>query len=66
MLLLKMIMKSLKFNDYFEMSLLYDLIINLAICNSRNFTFINSIISTMRKSSIYKSTIAIILLLNNK
>ena len=59
-------MKLLKFNDCFEMSFLHDLIIKLTIYNSRDFIFINSIISTMRESSVYKLTTVIILLLNNK
>ena len=59
-------MKSLKFNDCFEVSLSYNLIIKSITCNSRDFMFMNSIISTIRESSIYKSTIVVILLLNNK
>ena len=61
-----MIMKLLKFNGCFGVSLSHNLIIKLTTCNSRDFMFMNSMISTMKKSSIYKSTIVIILLLNNK
>ena len=59
-------MKSLKFNDCFEVSLSYNLIIKSITYNSRNFIFINSMISTMRELLIYKLTIVIMLLLNNK
>ena len=59
-------MKLLKFNNYFEVSFLHNLIIKSTTYNSRDFIFINSIISTMKESSVYKSTIVIILLLNNK
>ena len=66
MLLSKIIIKLLKFNDCFEVSLLYNLIINSIIYNSRDFTFINSMISAIRESLIYKLTIVIMLLLNNR
>ena len=56
----------MKFNGCFEVSLSHDLIIKLTTYNSRNLIFINSIISTMKKLLICKSTIAVILLLNNK
>ena len=59
-------MKLLKFNDYFEVNLSHNLIINSTTYNSRDFTFINTIISTMKELLVYKLTIVIILLLNNK
>ena len=59
-----MITNLLKFRDYSGISFSHDLINNLTICNSRNFIFINSIISAIRELLIYKSTIA--LSLNNK
>ena len=59
-------MKSLKFSGCFEVSLSYDLIIKPTTYNSRDFIFINLMISTMRELLVYKSTIAIMLLLNNK
>ena len=59
-------MKSLKFSDCFEVSFLHNLIIKSTTYNSRDFMFINSIISTMRELSVCKLTIAIMLLLNNK
>ena len=59
-------MNLLNFNDCFEVSLSHNLIIKSTTYNSRDFIFINSIISTMRESSIYKSIIVIMLLLNNK
>ena len=62
----KIIMKSLKFSDCFEVSLSYDLIIKSTTYNSRDFIFMNSIVSTIRESLVYKSTIVIMLLLNNK
>ena len=66
MLLLNVIMKSLNFNDYFEVSLSHNLIIKSTTYNSRDFIFINSIISIIRKLSVCKSIIVIILSLNNK
>ena len=48
------------------MSFLYNLITKLTAFNFRDFTFINLMILTIKKLSIYKSIIAIILLLNNK
>ena len=62
----KIIMKLLKFNNCFEVSLSHDLIIKSTTCNSRDFIFMNSIVSTIRESLIYKSTIVVMLLLNNK
>ena len=59
-------MKSLKFNDCFEMSLSHNLAIKLTTYNSRDFIFINSMISTMRELLVYKSIIVIMLSLNNK
>ena len=59
-------MKLLKFNNCFEVSFSHNLVIKSTIYNSRDFIFINSIISAMRELLIYKLTIAIILLLNNK
>ena len=61
-----MIINSLKFNDYFEMSFSHNLIIKSTIYNFRDFIFINSVISAMRELSIYKLTIVVMLLLNNK
>ena len=61
-----MIMKLLKFNNYFKVSFSYNLIIKSTIYNSRDFIFINSIISTMRELLVCKLTITIILSLNNK
>ena len=65
-LLSKMIMKLLKFNGCSEMSLSHNLIIKSTTYNSRDFIFMNLMISTMRESSVYKSTIVVMLLLNNK
>ena len=62
----KIIMKLLKFNDCFEVSFLYDLIIKSTVYSSHDFIFMNSIISTIRKSSVCKSTIVVMLLLNNR
>ena len=59
-------MKLLKFSGCSEVSFLYNLIIKSTTCNSRDFMFINSIISTMKELSVCKSTIVIILSLNNK
>ena len=59
-------MKSLKFNGCFEVSLSHNLIIKPTTYNSRDFIFINSMISTMRELSVYKLTITIMLLLNNE
>ena len=59
-------MKLLKFSGCFEVSLSYNLIIKSTTCNSRDFIFINLIISMIRELLVYKSTIAIMLLLNNK
>ena len=59
-----MIMKLLKFSDYCEVSLSHNLIIKSTTYNSRDFIFMNLIISAMRKSSIYKPTIIVMLLLN--
>ena len=62
----RMIMNLLKFSVCSGVSLSHNLIIKSTICNSRDFIFMNSMISTMRESSICKSTIVIMLLLNNK
>ena len=59
-------MKLLKFRGYFEVSLLYNLIISLTTFNSRNSTSINSTISIIRELSIYKLIIIIILSLNSR
>ena len=59
-------MKSLKFNDCFEVSFSHNLIIKSTTYNSRDFIFMNSIISTIRESSVCKLIIIVILLLNNK
>ena len=61
-----MIIKLLKFSGYFEVSLLYNSIIKSTTYDSRDFIFINSIISTMKELLICKLTIIIMLLLNNK
>ena len=59
-----MITNSLKFRDYFEINFSYDLITNSAICNSRDFIFINSIILTIKELLIYR--LIIVLSLNSK
>ena len=59
-------MKLLKFKDCFEVSLSYNLIIKSTIYNSRDFIFINSIISAIKELLIYKSIIVIMLSLNNR
>ena len=51
-LLLSVIIKSLKFRDYFVVSLSHNLIINLAIFSSRNSIFMNLVILVIRESSI--------------
>ena len=66
LLLLSKIIKLLKFRDCFVVSLLYNLIINLAIFSLRNSIFINLIILVIRKLFVYSSIIAIIFLLNNR
>ena len=64
--LLSVIIKLLKFRDYFVVSLSYDLIINLAIFSSRDLIFINLIILAIRELFIYSLIIAIIFLLNSR
>ena len=59
-------MKSLKFNGCSEVSLSHNLIIKSTTYNSRDFIFMNLMISAMRELSVCKLTIVIILLLNNK
>ena len=59
-------MKLLKFNGCFEVSLSHDLIIKSMTYNSRDFIFMNLMVSAMRESSICRSTIVIMLSLNNR
>ena len=66
LLLSKIIIKLLKFNDCFEVSFSHDLIIKSTTYNSRDFIFINSMISAMRELSVCKLIIIVILLLNNR
>ena len=66
MLLLSVIINLLKFNGCFGVSLSHDLIIRSMIYNSRDFIFINSMISAMRELSVCKLTIVVMLLLNNR
>ena len=66
MLLSKIIMNLLNFSDCFEVNLSHNLIIKSTIYNSSDFIFINSMISTIRESLICRSTIIVMLLLNNK
>ena len=65
-LLSKVIIKLLKFNDCFGVSLSHNLIIKSTTYNFRDFIFMNSIITTIRELLIYKLTIIVMLLLNNK
>ena len=66
MLLSKMIMNSLNFIDCSEVSFSHNLTIKSTTNNSRDFIFMNSIVSAMRESLIYRPTIAVILSLNNR
>ena len=64
--LLSVIIKLLKFRDYFVISLSHNLIINLTIFSSRNSISINLIILVIRELFICSSIIAIIFLLNSR
>ena len=66
MLSLIIIIKLLKSNNYFVISLSYNLIIRFTIFSLRNLIFINSIILAIRKLLVYRLIIAIIFLLNNR